>query len=164
MDALLKPDIGLIFWTVVNFAILVFLLAKFAWKPVISALEAREKKITDDVQSAQQAKDEAQKIKEELQANLDDIGRKSAAKLQEASALGESERQRILDEAKTSAQSMIKQAQEQISAQTQKALDSARKDIVDLTMLAVQKVIGKSADENTSSKLVEDLLKDIKSK
>ncbi len=164
MDALLKPEVGLIFWTVVNFTILAFLLAKFAWKPVINALEAREKKIANDVQSAQQAKDEAQKIKEDLQTRLDDISKQSAAKLQEASALGESERQRILQEAKDSAQNLIEQAQRQITAQTQKALDAARKDIVDLTMLAVEKVIGKETDIKTGSKLVEDLLKDIKRK
>lgn len=164
MDALLKPEVGLIFWTVVNFTILAFLLAKFVWKPVINALEARERKIANDVQSAQQAKDEAQKIKEDLQTRLDDISKQSAAKLQEASALGESERQRILQEAKDSAQNLIEQAQRQITAQTQKALDAARKDIVDLTMLAVEKVIGKETDIKTGSKLVEDLLKDIKRK
>ncbi len=164
MDALLKPEVGLIFWTIVNFAILAFLLAKFAWKPVIRALEARERKIANDVQSAQQAKDEAQKIKEELQTHLDDISRQSAAKLQEASALGESERQRILQEAKDSAQNLVEQAHRQITAQTQKALDAARKDIVDLTMLAVKKVIGKEPDAKAGSRLVEDLLKDIKSK
>ena len=49
MEELLKPDLGLIFWTIVNFTLLAFLLAKFAWKPIITAIEAREKKIADDI-------------------------------------------------------------------------------------------------------------------
>ena len=48
MDKLLQPDIGLMFWTALNFLILAFLLAKFAWKPLMKALDDRERKIKED--------------------------------------------------------------------------------------------------------------------
>ena len=48
MDKLLQPDIGLMFWTALNFLILAFLLAKFAWKPVMKALDDRERKIKEE--------------------------------------------------------------------------------------------------------------------
>ena len=164
MDALLKPDIGLMFWTIVNFLILAFLLAKFAWKPLLKSLKEREDKISNDVASAQQAKNEAQRIQKELEARLDSIAKESSAKLKEAAALGAKEREAILSAAKAEAHTLINQARAEIEAQTEKAVEAVKKEVINTTMLAVKKVIAKEADAQTNAKLVEDLLKDIKVK
>lgn len=164
MDALLKPDIGLIFWTIVNFLILAILLKVFAWKPILSALEARENKIASDVASAQNAKEASEKIKQDLQAQLDNVARESSARLKEVAAAGEKEKERLLVLAKGEAQNLIDQARVEIEAQTAKAIEAVKKEVVNTTMLAVKKVIGKEADTKTNSQLVEDLLKDIKVK
>ena len=55
---LVTPDIGLIFWTTVSFAILYFILAKFAWKPILGAVNEREKSIKDALSAAEMAKEE----------------------------------------------------------------------------------------------------------
>src|SRR5574344_940512 len=110
MDALLKPDTGLMFWTIVNFLILAFLLAKFAWKPLLKSLKEREDKIANDVASAQQARNEAQRIQKELEARLESIAKESSAKLKEAAALGAKEREAILSAAKAEAHTLINQA------------------------------------------------------
>jgi len=164
MDELLKPDKGLMFWTIVNFLILAFLLAKFAWKPLLKSLKEREDKISNDVASAKQAKNEAQRIQKELEARLDSIAKESSAKLKEAAALGAKEREAILSAAKAEAHTLIDQARVEIEAQTEKAIEAVKKEVVNTTMLAVKKVIGKEADAQTNAKLVEDLLKDIKVK
>lgn len=164
MDALLKPDIGLMFWTIVNFLILAFLLAKFAWKPLINALDAREKKINDDISQAQQARIAAEQVKTDLQKKLEDIANESAAKIKEAQSLGEKQKETILATAKEQAQQLIKQARVQIDADTQKAVEAVKQELVNTTMMAVKKVIGKDADEKTSAQMVEELLKDIKAK
>ncbi|MDR1684020.1 MAG: F0F1 ATP synthase subunit B [Elusimicrobiota bacterium] len=164
MDKLLQPDFGLVFWTIVNFLLLVFVLAKFAWRPVISALDAREKQVKDDISAAKAANEEAQKIKTGLQAQLDALARQSAAKLQEAAALGEVEKQKIIALAKEEAQKLIQNARAQIETQTQKAVQDIKKEIAGITMLAVQKVIQRQADAQTGKRLVDDLLKDIKTK
>ena len=162
MDALLKPDIGLTFWTVVNFLILAFILAKFAWKPMVSALENREKKIASDIENAKKANEEAQKIKDDLQAQLDKLAKESSAKIKEAAELGEQEKQKILLAARETAQSLVDQARAQIETETSKAVDELKKEVVNTTMQAVKKVIGKEADAKTNAQLVEDLLKDMK--
>jgi len=164
MDSLLKPDIGLMFWTIVNFLILVFLLAKFAWKPLLKSLQAREDKIAGDVASAQQARQEAQKIQQELEKRLENLAKESSAKLKEAAALGAKEREEILASAKAEAQTLISQARADIQVQTEKAVEAVKKEVIDTTMLAVKKVIGKEVDAKTDAQLVEDLLKDIKVK
>lgn len=164
MDKLLQPNFGLVFWTVVNFLILVFLLAKFAWKPIIKTLDAREKKIKDDISSAQSARDEAQKIKQEMEAKLEDISNQSIQKLKEAQEIADVEKQKIIDEANKQAGAMIAQAKAELDAQTQKAIETLKAQMADTTLLALKKIIAKQEDEKTSRAQVQEVLKEIEEK
>ena len=164
MDKLLEPNSGLIFWTVVNFLILVFLLAKFAWKPVIKTLDEREKKIKDDISSAQAARDEAQKIKQEMEAKLEDISSQSIQKLKEAQEIADGEKQKIIDEANKQACTIIQQAKAEIAGETQKAIETLKVQMADTTLLALKKIITKQEDETASRKQVEAVLKGIEEK
>ena len=164
MDKLLQPDIGLMFWTAVNFLLLAFLLAKFAWKPLMKALDDREKKIKEDIASAQKAKEEAKAIKKELEQSLAQAADESSKRLKEASEAGLKQRESIIAQAKQDAQTLISQAKAEIEAETQKAIQAVKKEVVDTTLLAAKKVIGKEADRASNEKLIEDLLKDIKTK
>lgn len=164
MDSLLKPDIGLMFWTIVNFLLLAFLLAKFAWKPLMNALDSREKQIAEDVAGAHKAKEDAETIKKQLEKTLADTAKESSNRIKEASQAGEQQRQAIIAQAKDEAQNLINQAKAEIEAEAQKAIEAVKKEVVDTTMLAARKVIGKEADKAANEKLIEDLLKDIKVK
>ena len=164
MDKILQPNFGLVFWTVVNFLILVFLLAKFAWKPIIKALDEREEKIKNDISSAQAARDEAQKIQKEMEAKLEDISNQSIQKLKEAQAIADGEKQKILDEANKQAGIMIEQAKAEIDAQTQKAVETLKAQMADTTLLALKKIITKQEDEKTSRAQVQKVLKEIEEK
>lgn len=164
MDSLLKPDIGLMFWTIVNFLLLAFLLAKFAWKPLMNALDSREKQIAEDVAGAHKAKEDAETIKKQLEKTLADTAKESSNRIKEASQAGEQQRQAIIAQAKDEAQNLINQAKAEIEAETQKAIEAVKKEVVDTTMLAARKVIGKEADKAANEQLIEDLLKDIKVK
>lgn len=164
MDKLLQPNFGLVFWTVVNFLILVFLLAKFAWKPIIKTLDAREKKIKDDISSAQSARDEAQKIKQEMEAKLEDISNQSIQKLKEAQEIADVEKQKIIDEANKQAEALLAQAKAELDAQTQKAIETLKAQMADTTLLALKKIIAKQEDEKTSRAQVQEVLKEIEEK
>ena len=80
---LVTPDIGLIFWTTVSFAILYFILAKFAWKPILGAVNEREKSIKDALSAAEKAKEEMVNLKADNEKILNE------AKLQRESLLKE---------------------------------------------------------------------------
>ena len=164
MDKLLQPNFGLVFWTVVNFLILVVLLAKFAWKPIINALDAREQKIKEDISSAQAARAEAQKIQQEMQAKLEDISTQSIQKLKEAQTLAEAEKQKIIASATEQADNIVKQAKAEIEAQTQKAVETLKNQMADTTLLALKKFIVKQEDEASSRRQVQEVLKEIEEK
>ena len=70
MDKLLTPDIGLTVWTVVTFLCVVFILGRFAWKPILSALEAREARIREDVRSAEESRRAAEASRREFESRL----------------------------------------------------------------------------------------------
>ena len=164
MKTLLEPNFGLIFWTIVNFLILVILLAKFAWKPVIKALDEREEKIKNDISSAQEARAQAQKIKQEMEAKLEDISNQSIQKLKEAQAIANEEKKRILDAAASQANAIVKQAKAEIAGETQKAVEALKAQMADTTLLALQKFITKQTDAETSRKQVQAVLKEIEEK
>jgi len=162
MEKLLQPDLGLIFWTIVNFTLLALLLAKFAWKPIISAIEAREKKVADDIAAAQNAKEEAKKIEENLKRELENSSKNAALRLEEATKAAQKEREQILQEAQNRAQNLIVRAKEEINFETQKAIAEVKKEIADTTLLAAKKIVAKESNLQTNKAMVEELLNEIK--
>ncbi len=162
MEELLKPDLGLIFWTIVNFTLLAFLLAKFAWKPIITAIEAREKKIADDIISAQNAKDEAKQIEENLKRELENSSKAAALRIEEATKAAQKEREQILQDAQNQAQNIVARAKEEINLETQKAIAEVKKELVDTALLAAKKLVAKESNTQTNKAMVEELLNEIK--
>lgn len=162
MEALLKPDLGLIFWTIVNFTLLAFLLAKFAWKPIIKAIEEREKKIADDIIAAQNAKDEAKQIEENLKRELENSSKAAALRIEEATKSAQKEREQILQDAQKSAQELLTRAKEEIDLQTQKAISEVKKELVDTALLAAKKIVAKESSVQTNAEMVKELLGEIK--
>lgn len=110
MDLVL-PDFGLLFWTGIVFCSLLFLLAKFAWKPILSAVNEREKSITEALELAEKTREEMKS----LQAENDKILKVAKA-----------ERDEILKDAKSTSNAMIEAAKEKSKVEAQKIVDSAR--------------------------------------
>ena len=162
MEKLLQPDLGLIFWTIVNFSRLALLLAKFAWKPIISAIEAREKKVADDIAAAQNAKEEAKKIEENLKRELENSSKNAALRLEEATKAAQKEREQILQDANNQAQNLVARAKEEINLETQKAIAEVRKEFADTALLAAKKLVAKESNMQTNKAMVEELLNEIK--
>lgn len=162
MEKLLQPDLGLIFWTIINFALLAFLLAKFAWKPLIKAIEAREKKIADDIIAAQNAKDEAKQIEADLKRELEASSKAAALRIEEAVKSAQKEREQILLDAQENAQEILSRAKEEIVLQTQKAISEIKKELVDTSLLAARKIAAKESSVQTNAEMVKEILEEIK--
>ena len=161
MDKLLNPDFGVMALTVVNFLLLVWLLHKFAWKGIIGALEKREKQIADDKAAAAQARQEAQNIKAELDARLQQIASEAAKKMQEAVALGNAQKEQLLNETKQQAERLLEQAKAQIEAEKNQALADVREQVVNTALLAAAKVTQQQLNAQSAEKAVEEVLHEI---
>lgn len=161
MEALLKPDFGLMFWTVVNFLLLVFVLGKFAWKPVIKALEDRENKLAADKLAAETARDEAQKIQAELKTRLDNLAAEAHAKMKQVEALASSQKQEIINEAKKSSAQILEAAKAEIEAEKQHALRDVKKEIASVALLAAGQLAKVKVDAKADKTLVDNIIRDI---
>jgi len=160
---LVTPDIGLLFWMLVMFGIVLFVLTKFAWKPIVSALKDREHTIDEALKSA----DKARKDMEKLQAENEKI-------MMEAKR----ERDLIIKEAKEIKAGIIGDAKKEASVEAKKIIDATRKSIKSETEAAVNELKGKVAElsvdiaekilreslkgNKEQQNLVEKLLKEIK--
>jgi F-type H+-transporting ATPase subunit b len=138
---LVTPAIGLIFWTVLIFLILLFLLFKFAWKPILGAVKAREKSISEALNAAEKAR----KDMEKLQASNEEV-------LNEARA----ERDQILKEAREMRSKMIEDAKGMAKEEAHKLVDAARSAIENEKRAAINEM--KNTMANLSVEIAEKLL------
>ena len=143
---LVTPDIGLIFWTTVSFAILYFILAKFAWKPILGAVNEREKSIKDALSAAEIAKEEMASL------NADNEKILNEAKLQRESLLKEAReiRSRIIadaeSEATEKANKLIESAKTAIENEKSAAMKELNNTVVDLSLNIAEKLLSKELD------------------
>jgi len=164
MEDLLKPDVGVLLLTVCNFLLLVFLLKKFAWGPVIGALEKRENQIESDKQTAAAARQSAEELKKELDERLAQISNEAAQKMAAAVKAGEAQKEQLLAQAKEQTERMLQQAKAQIEAEKNQALADVRGEIAQLSLLAAARVMERQVTDDTADQIVAQVLEEVKRK
>lgn len=161
MEALLRPDTGLMIWTVFTFAVLVGLLGAFAWKPVINALEEREKRLHAEREAAEQARQAAEKIRVELDERLQVIREESQATVEAAFAEGAKERDAMIEEARESAKNLLEKARSELEHEKRRLVAELRQEVAGLSLMAAEKVLGRKMDAAAHKDLFEDFLKEM---
>lgn len=164
MEDLLKPDYGVLALTVCNFLLLVYLLKKFAWGPVISALEKRETQIETDKQTAADARQSAEQLKQELEKRLAQISDEAAQKMAAAVKAGEAQKEQLLVQAQEQVRQLLDQAKVQIEAEKNKALSDVRNEIASISLLAASRILEKQVKEDTTEQIVAQVLKEVEGK
>lgn len=164
MEALINQfSYGLFFWQFIILLIVIFILGKFAWKPIVNALEERENGIVAALASAEKAKLEMARLTNENEQLLKEARVERDIILKEAKEL----KDKIVSEAKAEAQSagkaIIEQAKLEIQEQKNKALAEVKNQVSSLSLDIARKVLTKEfEDQGKQEALVSDLLKDVK--
>lgn len=157
-DTLLSVEPGLMIWTIIIFVILVFILKKFAWKPLLDSLRNREKGIRDSIEHAEKMREEAEKILQEnkkLLAEADAEARKSIA---EGKALAEKLRNELVEKANQQSAHILQQAKTEIEREKQTALNQLKDEIGNLAIQAAGKIIDENLNEAKHKKLIESFI------
>lgn len=158
---LVTPDIGLLFWTFVSFAILFFILKKFAWKPIVGTVTNREKTIVEALASAEAARLEMQNLKADNERILQEARAERESMIKEAREIKTKMISDAKEEAKTAADSMISQAQLAIENEKKAAVAELKNQVASLSLEIAEKVVKQElSDKSKQLKLVEDLLGD----
>ena len=152
---------GLSFWTLVVFGILVFLLSKFAWGPILGAVQAREEGIQSAIDKANSANEEAAQLLAEHKAQLADARRQASELIAEGKAAGDTVRREIEEKARVEAQGMVDRARAEIERERDAALDTLRKESVDLALAAAARLMQENLDQTKDRQMVERYLSEL---
>ncbi len=158
---MLDPNPGLIIWTFVTFALLLIVLRKFAWKPLLEALRKREEHVQHSIERAEQAKQEAELILEENRKQLALAETEAHRILNEGRALSEKLKNDILEQANRQSRKIVEQAKQEIERDKEAALSQLRSEVANLAIKAAEKILDETLDENRHRKLVDAYLKEL---
>lgn len=151
-------DPGAFMLTLILFFILLFLLMKFAWNPILDSLDQREKKIAGAVNDAENAKREAERLIAEHKQKLADAERAVAARIEEGRAQAERQASTIVDAAREEADRERERAKKEIDVAKQRAISEIRGEAVKLSRQIAEKVLVRKIDENDHRRLAEEVL------
>lgn len=140
---LLTPEFGLFFWTLVVFLVVAFILKKFAWKPILSALSEREAGIAESIATADKVKKEMAQLKNENEQLMQQAREERSQMLKEAKETKDRIVNEAKDAAKAEANKIIADAQQQIQQQKMAALTEVKNEIGKLAVEVAEKVLRK---------------------
>jgi F-type H+-transporting ATPase subunit b len=160
---LIKPEIGLIVWTSISFLILLFILGKYAWKPILAAVAERENSIESALSKAEAVREEMARLTSENEALLRQARAERDAILSEATKV----KNQIISEAKEAAQKegsrQIELARMEINNQKAIAVADVKNQVASLSLEIAEKILRKQfEDQKKQDELVKDLLKEVK--
>src|SRR5437764_501607 len=152
-NPLVQPDPGLFIWTIVVFLVLLALLAKFAWRPLLEALDSREATIKKALDDAEQAKRELERLTREST----DIIRTARAEAESIIARSRLDADRLREEMKQKARGeadyIVRDAQRQIQLQTGQALQQIRKEAAELSIMIASKIVQRNISKEDNERL-----------
>ena len=160
---LITPGLGLIFWSALGFLIVLFILSKYAWKPILSALDEREKSIEEALKSAEIARNEMANLKAENEKIIHEAKIERDEMLLKASETAK----QMIEEAKNAASlegaKMIENAKAAIETEKLAALEEVKVQVAVLSLAVAEKILKRNFSEVAAQQtLVEELVKDIK--
>lgn len=153
----MKIEIGQVITQIISFLLMLWILGRYAWKPIMGTLDDRKDKIASDFKKIE---DEQRKVAEmmlEYQAKLEGLEKSAKEEFQRAIEEAKVQSQKIQDEAHQEARMLLVKAQEDIQKEIMHAHIQLKKDLVGMVLASTEKVLDKNHDQETGKKLLEEI-------
>ena len=157
-EGLLKVSPGLLLWTIITFVVLLLILWKAAWKPVVEALDARAEKVRSDIESADRARLEAEKLLTQHKEMMAEARNESATIIANGKSAAENIRNEIIDKANSDAKDLSERVKKEIDLAKDKALSEIKAEVVILSTEIAAKIISKNLNPDDQKVLVQETL------
>jgi len=154
-------NVGNAIWTLAIFLLVVIILGKFAWGPVLALLQERERFIHKSLADAKHDREEAEARLREYAAKIQTARAEAAAIVEEARRDSERLREDLKQRARTEADTMIQNAERQISLQTQRAIQEIRREAVDLSVAIASKIIQRNLTKEDNQRLIDEAIRQV---
>lgn len=143
------------------FIVLLVLIRKFAWGPIMNMMEKREEHVANEIDAAEASRSEAEKDREEAESRLKETKQEAQQIIEDAKNAGVRQQQDIVESAKNDADRMKKTAQEEIQNEKEKALQALQDKVASLSVLIASKVIEKELSEEDQESLINEYIKEV---
>jgi len=160
-NPLVQPDPGLFIWTILTFLVLLYLLARFAWGPLLKALEERQETIRKSLDDADQAKQELERLNQESAQIIAAARGEAQSIVAKSRAAADTVREDLKQKAKEEAEALVRGAERQIQLETARAIQQIRHEVVDLSLAVASKLIKKNLTQEDNDALIQDSLTQI---
>jgi len=159
--SLLSPDPGMVFWTLLTFALMAFVLRRYAWAPMLTALQARESTIQSSLDQARKDREQAERLLAEQRELLAEAHRQRSEALEQGRRDAERVKTEILAAANEQRDQLLRQTEEQVQVGLRQARGEMRAIAADLAIAAAEKLISQRLDGDAHRRLVEEYLADL---
>jgi F-type H+-transporting ATPase subunit b len=163
MDQLVKFDPGLFIWTILTFLLLVALLTKFGWQPLMQMLDTRQEGIKKALSDAENARRELEQLQQESSQIIRKARVEAESIISKSWADAEKLREEMKQKARSEADAIVKESQRQIELETGRALRQIRSEVADLSIAIASKVIQRNVTKEDNDRLIQDTLKQMDS-
>ena len=160
-NPLVQPDPGLFIWTILTFLVLLGLLAKFAWRPLLQALESRQESIRKSLDDARQAKQDLERLHQESAQIMRQARVEADGIITRSRADAERLREEMKQKARAEADTIVKSAERQIQLETTRALQQIRTEAVDLSVMIASKIIQRNLSKEDNERLIDEALRQV---
>ena len=160
-DALIQPDPGLFIWTILTFLVLVWLLGRFAWKPLLGALERREQMIASAVDDARRTKEELERVQQDSERLLVEARREAEGIVSRSRGDADRLRTELAEKAKADAETITRNAEKQIQHETARAVQQIRQEAVELSVAIASKLLRRNVSREDNEGLIQETVKQL---
>ncbi len=163
-NPLIQPDPGLFIWTILTFLVLVVLLARFAWRPLLQALERRQEAIAKSLEDAQHARQELERLNRESAQIMQQARVEAEAIVSRSRSDAEVLREELKQKSRTEAAAIVKNAERQIQFETARAVQQIRSETIDLSVAIASKILRRQVSKKDHEGLLEETLKQVETR
>jgi F-type H+-transporting ATPase subunit b len=152
---------GLVFWTIVTFIVVLAILSRVAWKPLVQALVSREERIRTALDEAESAQKESRRLLEENRKQLARAEEESQRIIREGREMGDRLKNEIVEKANASSRAVVEQAKDEIRREKEAALTQLRSEVADLAIAVATKIIDQNLDTPKQRQLADAAIKEL---
>ncbi len=164
MDKLLNPDVGLMIWTVITFVCVAFVLGKFAWKPILKALDEREENLRATVRAADEARQAAERLKNEYDQQLAQVQTKGQEMIAQTQKEAQRLREEMLKAAQEESSRLTEKTRQQLAEEQRRLIQELRGEVVGVSVKMAEKILQSSIDKKVQDRFVDETIRDFEQK
>jgi F-type H+-transporting ATPase subunit b len=157
---LVTPEVGLMIWTLISFGVAMFLLRKFAYPRIQTALEKRARAVAESIDAAERTRTEADKILQEYRERLREAREQADEIVSRARKAADKTQDEARITAKETREEMLADARRDIEQETRRAIGQIRREVADLTVIATEKVARKTLNDDDHRRLIDEALQE----